>query len=464
VVALKGGQSEAGAKAASSHTGALAGSAAAYRAAFEQAGALAATSIGDFLTWARTLAHQPAAHGNRVAIVTNAGGPGVLSADECGRWGLQLAQLSDDTLAKLNEVLPAVWSHNNPVDVIGDATPERYRDALAILGQADEVDGIVTIMTVQAMTAPQATAEAIADAVAGEGWSKPLVSSFLGLVGTETGSFLDERGVPELNTPEEAVRAMSALVRRGRHLARGTPTAPTDLRHPAPDHDAARAAIAKAKELGQTNLDLTLARRTLEGAGIRYNGSAVADDEDAAVRQAEEMGFPVVLKLISPDVVHKSDVGGVVLDVATADGVRKACAQIRERVEAHQPGARITGFVVEEQVSGTEVIVGVSRDPGFGPLLMVGMGGVFVEVYKDVTFRLLPLDRADALEMIDEIRAQALFDGARGRPRLDRAELAELLLRISALVEAVPDIREIDVNPLVITEKGLVSIDARVVL
>jgi acetyltransferase len=213
VVALKGGQSEAGAKAASSHTGALAGSAAAYRAAFEQAGALAATSIGDFLTWARTLAHQPAAHGNRVAIVTNAGGPGVLSADECGRWGLQLAQLSDDTLAKLNEVLPAVWSHNNPVDVIGDATPERYRDALAILGQADEVDGIVTIMTVQAMTAPQATAEAIADAVAGEGWSKPLVSSFLGLVGTETGSLLDERGEPELNTPEEAVRAMSALVR-----------------------------------------------------------------------------------------------------------------------------------------------------------------------------------------------------------------------------------------------------------
>jgi acetyltransferase len=464
VVALKGGQSEAGAKAASSHTGALAGSAAAYRAAFEQAGALAATSIGDFLTWARTLAHQPAARGNRVAIVTNAGGPGVLSADECGRWGLELAQLSSDTHAQLNEVLPKVWSHNNPVDVIGDATPARYRDALAILGAADEVDGIVTIMTVQAMTAPQATAEAIVEATRSAGWNKPLVSSFLGLVGTETGAYLDERGIPELNTPEEAVRAMSALVRRGRHLERRAPDAPQNLAHPPADHDDAREAVREAQRLGQTNLDLSLARRALAAAGIRYNGSSVAVDEDAAVRLAEEMGYPVVLKLVSPDVVHKSDVGGVVLDVTGAEAVREACGRIRERVEAHQPGARITGFVVEEQVSGTEIIVGVSRDPGFGPLLMVGMGGVFVEVYKDVAFRLLPLERADALEMIDEIRAQPLLDGARGRPRLDREELAEILLRISALVQAVPDIREIDVNPLVITERGLVSIDARVVL
>jgi acetyltransferase len=464
VVALKGGASEAGAAAASSHTGALAGSSAAYRAAFAQAGVIQVDTIADFLGFSRALAEQPPAPGRRIAIVTNAGGPGVLSADEADRHGLSLAQLSDDTLAQLNEVLPSVWSRGNPVDVIGDATPERYRDALNILGRAPEVDGIVVIMTVQAMTSPQKTAEAIATAHEDPSWHKPLVSSFLGLVGTDTGSFLDARGVPEMNTPEEAVRAMSALAQRGRHLNREKGEPHALARHPAPDFDKARALIEEAKEKGQKNLDLALARGVLEAAGIRYNGSALAADEEEAVSRAEEMGYPVVIKLISPDVIHKSDVGGVVLDVAGPEQVRKACADIRARVEAHQPGARITGFTVEEQVSGTEVIVGVSRDPGFGPLLMVGMGGVFVEVYKDVAFRLLPIERDDGLEMIGEIKAQPLLDGARGRPKLDRGELAELLLRISSLVEAIDDIQEIDVNPLVITDDGLVSIDARVIL
>jgi hypothetical protein len=186
-------------------------------------------------------------------------------------------------------------------------------------------------------------------------------------------------------------------------------------------------------------------------------------DEREAVQMAEEMGFPVVIKVISPDVLHKSDVGGVVLGVMDTEGVREACAGIRERIEKAQPGARIDGFTVEQQVSGTEIIVGMSRDPDFGPLLMVGMGGIFVEVYKDVAFRLAPLTRRDALEMIEEIQAQPLLDGARERPVLDRPELAEVLVRISDLVEAVPEINELDVNPFVITDDGLVAIDARVI-
>lgn len=464
VVALKGGTSDAGAKAASSHTGALAGSASAYRAAFAQAGVLVPNGIGDFLTWARTLAMQPPAPGNRIAIVTNAGGPGVLSADEAGRCGLELATLSADTLAALDKVLPSVWSRNNPVDVIGDATPERYREALRILGRAPEVDGIICIMTVQAMTSPLDTARAIVEAYQDPTWTKPFVSSFLGLVGTETGSYLDLHGIPELNTPEEAVRAMQALVERGRFLRRAEPPRFTGEGLPTPDHARAKASLEEAKRLGQSNLDLALARDVLAAAGVRYNGSGTARDEDEAVKIAAEIGYPVVLKLISPDIVHKSDVGGVVLDVASDEEVRAACASIRERVEAHQPGARITGFTVEEQVKGTEIIVGVSRDPDFGPLLMVGMGGVFVEVYKDVSFRLLPLSRGDALEMIGEIKAQPLLDGARGRPPLNRDELAEVLLRVSQLVEAFPEIREIDLNPLVITSRGLVAIDARVIL
>jgi len=464
VVAIKGGTTAAGAKAASSHTGSLAGSGAAYSAAFAQAGVLQARTIADFIGWSQALAMQPPAKGKRLAIVTNAGGPGVLAADAADRFGIELAELSESTLAKLNEVMPRVWSRNNPVDVIGDATPQRYVDALSILGQADEVDGIVVIMTVQAMTDPEATAKAIADAANSQGWSVPVCGSFIGLSGTEVGSYLDAHGIPEFNTPERAVSAMSALMRRGAWLRRAEAPASGDYGMPAPQPERATAALAKARELGQNNLDLSLASEVLKAAGLRYNGSGTGANEDEAVKVAAEIGYPVVLKLISPDVIHKSDVGGVVLDIVDADGVRAACATIREKVEAHQPGARIDGFTIEEQVKGTEIIVGMSRDPDFGPLLMVGMGGVFVEVYKDVAFRLVPLTHRDALDMIDEIRAQPLLDGARNRPVLDRGELAEAIIRISNLVTAHPEIVEVDVNPLVITNDGLVCIDARVII
>lgn len=463
VVAIKGGTTAAGARAASSHTGSLAGSGAAYRAAFAQAGVLQASSIAEFINWSRALSSQPPAPGTRLAIVTNAGGPGVLSADAADRYGLELAELSGETLARLDDALPSVWSRNNPVDVIGDATPDRYRDALDILGSAPEVDGIVVIMTVQAMTDPRRTAEAIVAAHENPDWTKPLCCSFIGLLGTEAGSYLDERGVPEFDVPEHAVGAMAALMKRGDRLRREEPEAAVLDGHPAPDLERARRLMGEAVEDGQSNLDLARATEVLRSAGLRYNRSATVADEGEAVAAAAGIGWPVVVKLISPDVVHKSDVGGVVLNVVDAEGVRSACGSIRERVEAHHPGARITGFTVEEQVSGTEIIVGMSRDPDFGPLMMVGMGGVFVEVYKDVTFRLVPLTRADAHDMIAEIRAQPLLDGARGRPLLDRAELAEILLRVSDLVEAIPEIEELDLNPLVITPGGLVAIDARVI-
>lgn len=464
VVVIKGGSTAAGAKAASSHTGSLAGSHAAYRAAFAQAGALEASSVNDFINWGRALAHQPAAAGKRLAIVTNAGGPGVLAADAAYRSGIELAQLSDETMAALDAVLPSVWSRNNPIDVIGDATPDRYRAALDIVGRAPEVDGIVVIMTVQAMTDPLATAQAIATASSDPSWTTPLTCSFIGLLGTEVGSYLDVRGVPEFNTPEQAVSAMGALMKRGAWLRReDTPLTESTTRHPDSDLERAARLVDDAIEEGQRNLDLSRARDVLECAGLRYNRSGTAVTDDDAVALAQTIGFPVVVKVVSPDVLHKSDVGGVVLGLVDADAVRDACADIREGVERHQPGARVTGFTVEEMVSGTEVIVGMSRDPDFGPLLMVGMGGIFVEVYKDVAFRLVPVSKRDALAMIDEIKAQPLLDGARNRPVLDRLELAEVVQRVSALVEAIPQIQELDLNPLVITETGLVAIDARVI-
>jgi acetyltransferase len=314
------------------------------------------------------------------------------------------------------------------------------------------------------MTDPMETASAIAAAHDDPSWSKPLCCSFMGLAGSDVGTHLDERGVPEFNVPEDAVAAMAALARRGSWLRRTEPEPATLDGHPTPDLARARSLLAEARRAGQSYLDLARATAVLRSAGIRYNRTEAAADEEAAVRAAEGIGFPVVVKLISPDVVHKSDVGGVVLDVIDEAGVRAACGGIRARVAANQPDACVTGFTISEQVKGTEIIVGMSRDADFGPLIMVGIGGVFVEVYKDVAFRLVPLTRRDALDMIDEIRAQALLDGARNRPVLDRSELAEVLVRVSALVEEAPDVSELDVNPLVITDAGLVAIDARVVI
>jgi acetyltransferase len=463
IVALKGGSTAAGARAASSHTGSLAGSDAAYRAAFAQAGVLQCHSVVDFLAWSRALAYQPVARGKRLAIVTNAGGPGVLSADAASRHGVELAELAPSTLDQLDAVLPSVWSRGNPVDIIGDATPARYRDALNIIGRAPEVDGLVVIMTVQAMTAPEETARAIIEAHEDPTWNKPLICSFLGLMGTEVGALLDRRGIPEFNTPETAISSMGALMKRGAWLGRESVTQRGFPRMPGPNLERARRLVGEAQAAGQTNLDLARARDVLAAAGLRYNKSGTARDEDQAVALATDIGFPVVIKVVSPDVVHKSDVGGVALNVIDAEAVRNACATMRLAIARHQPDARIDGFTIEEMVSGTEIIAGMSRDPGFGPLLMVGMGGIFVEVYKDVAFRLIPLTRTDALEMLDEIKAQPLLDGARKRPVLDRGELAEVLLRVSRLVEEIPSIVELDINPMVITATGLVAIDARVI-
>ncbi len=470
VVALKGGVSAAGARAASSHTGSIAGSQAAYTAAFAQAGVLQAQSIGDFMAWARALAAQPPAPGKRLAVLTNAGGPGVLCADEASRQGLELATLSPETRAALDRVLPTVWSHGNPVDIIGDATPERYRDALRILRAAPEVDGIVVILTVQSMTDPLRSAQAIADACAACSDHEqlrriPVVSSFLGQAGTTVASHLDRRGIPEFDTPERAVGAMAALMRRGEWLRSMPVIGAAD----AMDGSGVAAARAQLQAGGRPAaggpLDLAQARALLSAAGVRYNASAVAADADAAVACAERIGYPVALKIVSPEVLHKSDVGAVTLGVHDAAGVRQACVDMQRRVKAAVPQATLRGFSVEEQVEGTELIVGVTRDPDFGPLLMVGIGGIFVEVYRDVAFRLIPLSRRDALDMIGEIRAQKLLDGARGRPKVDRERLADLLLRISDLVKDVPEIAELDINPLVATaDKGLVAIDARVIV
>jgi acetyl coenzyme A synthetase (ADP forming)-like protein len=465
IVALKGGVSAAGARAASSHTGSIAGSQAAYAAAFAQTGVLQAPSIGDFMAWARALAAQPPAPGQRLAVLTNAGGPGVLAADEASRQGLELARLSDETRAALDAVLPAVWSHGNPVDIIGDAPPERFDAALRILRAAPEVDGIIVILTVQAMTDPQRAAQAIVEAVcSGPAQAdKPVLSSFLGQAGGPVARLLDRRGIPEFDTPERAVGAMAALMRRGRWLrAQAAAAAPSPV---VLDVAALRAQLAPQHAAGGGALDLAQARALLASAGIRYNDAGYARDVDEAVALAGRIGYPVALKLVSPEVIHKTDAGAVALAISDAGMLRQKCEEISNNVKARAPGARLRGFTVEQQVGGTELIVGARRDPDFGALLMVGVGGVLVEVYRDVAFRLAPLSHAEALAMLGEIRAQALLDGVRGLPPVDRDALAAVLVRLGALVEALPEIVEVEINPLVMSAtQGLVAIDARVIV
>ncbi len=469
VVALKGGVSAAGARAASSHTGSIAGSQAAYAAAFAQTGVLQAQSIGDFMAWARALAAQPPAPGSRLAVLTNAGGPGVLAADEASRQGLELAQLSTETRAALDAVLPSVWSHGNPVDIIGDAPAERFGAALRILREAPEVDGIIVILTVQAMTDPERAAQAIVQAVCSGAAQpeKPIVSSFLGQAGTTVARLLDRRGIPEFDTPERAVGAMAALMRRGSWLRTQTAavSAPPATATSTVDVATLRAQLAAQQAAGGGALDLAQARALLASAGIRYNAAGYARDVDEAVAMGDSIGYPLVLKLVSPEVIHKTDAGAVALGITDAAMLRRKCDEISNNVKIRMPGASLRGFAVEQQVSGIELIVGARRDPDFGPLLMVGMGGVFVEVYRDVAFRLVPLSHHEALAMIGEIRAQALLNGVRGFPRVDRDALAAVLVRIGGLVTALPEIAELEINPLVMTAtQGLVAIDARVIV
>ncbi|TJY64982.1 hypothetical protein E4T66_01800 [Sinimarinibacterium sp. CAU 1509] len=466
VVALKGGVSAAGARAASSHTGSIAGSQAAYAAAFAQTGVLQAQTIGDFMAWARALAAQPPAPGSRLAVLTNAGGPGVLAADEASRQGLELAQLSDETRAALDAVLPSVWSHGNPVDIIGDAPAERFGAALRILRAAPEVDGIIVILTVQAMTDPEQAAQAIVQAVCSGAAlpAKPIVSSFLGQAGTTVARLLDRRGIPEFDTPERAVGAMAALMRRGSWLrAQSASVIPPPSA--ALDVGSLRAQIAPLQAASGGALDLAQARALLTSAGIHYNAAGHAHDVDEAVAMAERIGYPVALKLVSPEVIHKTDAGAVALGITDAGMLRRKCEEILNNVKEKVPGASLRGFAVEQQISGTELIVGARRDHDFGPLLIVGIGGVFVEVYRDVAFRLVPLSHQDALAMIGEIRAQALLNGIRGFPRVDRDALAAVLVRLAELVTVLPEIAELEINPLVMTAtQGLVAIDARVIL
>lgn len=458
VVVLKAGRSVAGARAVASHTGALAGSDTAFDAALRRAGALRVPTIEELFDVARALDTQPLPRGARVAIVTNGGGLGVVAADAAREAGLVVDPLDPDTESRLRAVLPPTASVANPVDLVGDADAARYSRALHALGSG-AADSLLVLLTAQATTDAAGVARAIAGAT--RGWPTPVLTAFVGGARVRPGArALEDAGIPCYEFPEQAVRALAGLVRlvERRQSRRILPCLP------APPPEATRWA-AEALHRGRLQLGLPDLADLLAAYGIPVLVGRVTTSVEEAVEAASSLGFPVALKLISPTLVHKSDVGGVQLDLRSPEAVRTAGRAILSRVAAERPEVRVEGFLVQPMARpGHELLLGGLQDPQFGPVVMVGFGGVYVEVLRDTASRLAPVDPEDALAMLDELRLAPLLRGVRGGPSVDRESLAAVLSRFSVLVTHWPFLTEVEINPLVAGPQGAVAVDARATL
>ncbi len=464
IVALKGGTSEFGVKAASSHTGALAGSLTAYVAAFRRAGIIFARSLEETVSYAMFLSKQPLPRGRNVAIVTNAGGLGILAADACASVGLRVPPLSPNTVSKLKSILPPMASIHNPVDILGDADPERYGRALeAVLGD-ESVHGVIVLLSPQAMTNPVGTAKALLS-VRKRFPSKPIVASFVGWSTVEEArEMLIREGIPCLDFPEKAVLAMAGASGYVELSSRpvGEPAKFYDV-----DPLRVRRVLRRVREEGRVVALLHEALEVVQAYGIHVPTTAFARDRDEAAELAEEIGFPVALKIVSPQVIHKTDVGGVFLDLNSREEVKRAYDMAVTSVMTYMPGASIHGVVVQRMVPmGKELIVGSVRDPTFGHLVMFGLGGVYVDLIKDVSFRLAPLSVEDALGMVRETKAYTLLRGIRGEQPSDINAVVNTLLRVGRLVMDFPKIVELDINPLIAYRRGegCLALDVKITL
>ncbi|MDY7080635.1 MAG: acetate--CoA ligase family protein [Chloroflexota bacterium] len=462
VVAIKSGVTKSGSRAVSSHTGSLAGSEAAYKAAFRQAGVVRATSMEALFDYARAFAYQPLLQGDRIGIVTNAGGPGILATDALEHARLEIPRLDRETVEALTDYLPGAASAANPVDVLGDALADRYEHAMHLVLADPNVDGMIVIVTPQAMTEIEKTAHAVGRMA--QKSDKPVLGCFMGEARIKAGiDVLWQYGVPNYPFPERAAGALAAMSTYRRERER-----------PIFEPEPCATCIPQVQELfnrvrseGRVSIGDAEAWTVLECYGFTVPQSRLAETPEEAIEIAEEIGYPVVMKIASPDILHKTDVGGVKLNLRSPDDVRDAFDLMVYRAGRYVPGALIWGCQVQQMVSGgREVLLGMSRDPQFGPLVAFGLGGIYVEALKDVAFRVAPFSREEADEMIREIRSYPLLEGVRGEPPADHEAMVDALLRISRLVTDFPEIVELDINPLMVFEEGsgAVAIDMRLVL
>ncbi len=461
IIVLKGGRTAQAAQAAASHTGTLAGSDEVLTAAFRRSGVVRVDSIGDLFYMADALAKQPRPRGRRLAIVTNAGGPAVLATDTLISGGGELAPISPGGTTKLDALLPAQWSHANPIDILGDADPERYAKTLEIAGDEKDSDGLLVILTPQDMTEPTHTADRLKP-YAHRRPDKPVLASWMGGLEVAAGrQILSDAGIPTFRYPDTAARTFNYMWKYTYNL-RGLYETPALADETAGASERARETLRAAQEQGRTILGEMESKRILHAYGIPVVETLGARTAEEAVAHAEALGYPVVLKLDSRTITHKSDVGGVRLDLRGADAVREAFDAIRSRVERDQ----FDGVTVQRMVriDGYELIVGSSLDPQFGPVLLFGTGGVLVEAFQDRSLALPPLNTTLARRMMEQTKIFSVLHGVRGRKPVDVGALEKLLVRFSQLVVEQRAIREIDINPLLASAAGLVALDARMVL
>jgi acetate---CoA ligase (ADP-forming) len=462
IIIMKSGTTAAGQRAVSSHTGSLAGSDAAYDAAFRQAGVVRAYSLEELFDFAVAFARQPVPTGRRVAIVTNAGGPGIMAADACEKNDVQLASFNSQTIDKLRAGLPDAAGLYNPVDVLGDARSDRYQLAVDAMMRDPNVDSIVVLLTPQAMTDIEGVGKVVAHA-ASRG-RKPVLASFMGGERVTPGiEIMQAQQVPNYPFPERAITSLSTMMaqQEWRHTAKAQ-TVRFEV-----DRDKAAAILKQAQDDGRNALADEEARGIIDAYGLRIPRSELATSSNEAVEMAQSIGFPTVMKIASPDILHKTDFGGVRVGQQSSEDVRVAYNLLMENANHYAPTARIWGVTVQEMVAkGREVILGVSHDPQFGHLMMFGLGGIYVEVLKDVVFRVAPITEVDAREMVRGIRSAALLSGVRGEKAADLDAIITSLLRISQLITDFPVIAELDVNPLIVFETGAgaTAIDCRMLL
>jgi acetate---CoA ligase (ADP-forming) len=464
VLVIKSGRTPAGERAAVSHTGSLAqsGRDQLYDALFAQAGVQRVNTIGDLFRAAKIFGAGLALDGPRLVILTNSGGPGIVAADAAVRYGLELPPLASPLREDVARRLPKIASVVNPVDMTADVGAEEYRDVLTSLLASADVDGVLVISTPTGTMTGESVARGILEAKGST--SKPIVACLFGLTDlSQEVTYLEEHGVPTYAFPEEAIEGLGSLARY-----RAWRTRPrTEVRAFPVDRKGAMAAIDRARAAGATLLPEYAARELLVAYGIKFPTVALAHTVAEGLDAARTIGYPVVLKVASPDIAHKTDVGGVALGIADAEALRRAWERMETGVRAKVPNARIEGFEVASQVTGgKEVLIGVQRDPSFGPVVVFGLGGIYVEVLRDVTFRLAPLRSLSARQMIESVKAFPLLKGIRGEPPGDLDALAETIERVSQLAVDLPEVAELDINPLIVRPagSGVVAVDARVVL
>ena len=466
IILLKAGRHAAGSLAVQTHSGMIAGSDSVFDAAVRRAGVVRVKNVGQLFYASKALASKFRPQGKRLAIITNGGGPGAMAADRAGDLDIPLAQLNMDTVQKLNACLPPTWSHANPIDIVGDATPERYRDAILAVASDPDVDGILVMLTPQAMTQPMEVAKAVIEAHEQTGTA--LLTCWMGEEQVSAArKSLEDAGIPAFRMPETAVELYYHISTyyRNQKLLLQTPI-PTS-RHERPEAEGAKMLIEAVLSERRKILSEMESKAILRAFRVPVAQTMVARTPTEALLLAEQIGFPIAMKVDSPDLVHKSDAGGVRLNIPNAPAVRNAYHDIIETVHKKHPNARINGVSIEPYLArpnGRELMLGVVRDPIFGPIITFGAGGTEVEIFSDRAVALPPLNNFLAQDLIKSTRASKLLGEFRNMPPASIEALEEVLLNLSEMVCELPWIREIDINPLIVDENGAVAVDARIIV